>query len=159
MRALLLLVAVAPFAFAADAEPGAKLTGKLTVKDVQGGFAGFNGKVYTINTDGSYTIGNQVAGRVTEMGKGKLKADELAKLAKALKKYGADSLKTTGKPVANPHVVTVTYGKHSATLNLLTTAALPKPDEKDMGGRFSGVVNAVKEALPKPKAPGAGPAK
>ena len=43
-----------------------RLEGKLSVKDLQGGFAGFNGKVYTVDTDGSYTVGNEARGRVTE---------------------------------------------------------------------------------------------
>src|SRR3954447_17383103 len=107
MRTTMLALVLVPLALAADAEPGGKLEGKLTVKDLQGGFAGFNGKVYTVDTDGSYTVGNQVAGRVREGSKGKLDAKAMEKLAAALKKYGADGLKSTGRTMANPHQVTI----------------------------------------------------
>lgn len=154
MRALILAVALVPFALAADTEPGGKLDGKLTVKDLQGGFAGFNGPVYTIEPNGSYTVGNEGLGKVTVTSKGKLDGKALAKLAAALKKYGAGSLKNTGRPMANPRQITVTYGRNEAVLSLPTTADLPKADEKDAAGRFAGVVNAVTEALPKGKGKG-----
>ncbi len=154
MRALILSLAAASLALAADAEPDAKLSGKLVITDLQGGFAGFTGKVYTVEPDGSYSVGNQARGKVTETGKGKLDAKALAKVAAAAKKYGADTLKDAGRAMANPHAVTITYGKNTAVLNLPTTAPLPAADEKEMPGRFAGVVNAVVAAIPKPKAKG-----
>lgn len=151
MRTIVLMMALAPLALAADAEPDAKLAGKLTVKDLQGGFAGFTGKVYTLDTDGSYTVGNEFRGKVTQTAKGKLDAKTLAKVAAAVKKYAAATLKDTGKPGTNPRVVTVAYNKNTASLNLPTTGALPAADEKDAAGRFAGIVTALLDAIPKEK--------
>jgi hypothetical protein len=149
MRVVLMILALAPMALAADAEPEGKLPGKLTVKDLQGGFAGFTGKAYTIEPDGSYTVGNEFRGKLTVTSKGKLDAKALARLAAAVKRYDAATLKDTGKVETNPRVVTIILGKNTATMNLGTTSPLPAPNDKDLTGRFSGVVSAVLEAIPK----------
>jgi hypothetical protein len=150
MRAtMLLMLALAPLALAADAEPGAKLAGKLVVRDVQGGFAGFTGTVYTVDADGSYTVGREARRKVTETAKGKLDAKALAKLAGAVKKYDAATLKSVGNVKGNPRVITITYGKNTATLKLLGGGTLPKVDEKGDEGRFAGIVAAVVAAIPK----------
>ena len=52
-------------------------------------------------------------------------------------------------PLRATRVVTVVYGKFRAALNLPTTGAMPKANEKTMEGRFAGVYNALMEALPK----------
>ncbi|MBY0230994.1 MAG: hypothetical protein K2W96_17040 [Gemmataceae bacterium] len=147
MDAVLLAVLV----LGADEEPRGKLDSMLVVKDLQGGFAGLTGKVWTVDKDGSWTVGDQGPRAVVKVtGKGKLGAAALGKLAAAVKKYGAGTLKKAGKaPGANPHTVTVSYGKNEATLDLDTGADLPAADEKEMAGRFAGIVAAVKEAVGK----------
>src|SRR5262245_55801806 len=146
------LIAVAVLcALAAPAAAEDKLTGKLIVKDLQGGFAGLTGKQWTIDTDGKWEEGNVFRQKVTVTRSGTLDKKALEKLAAEVKKYEAGTLKNEGKPGTNPKVVGVSYGKNSAELTLKPGADLPKADAKTNEGRFSGIVAAVKAAIPPAK--------
>ncbi len=143
------LVLVAGLAAGEDYLKDGKLTERLVVKDVQGGFAGFTGTQWTVQPDGKWEEARVFNRKVEVKRSGTLGKKELAALADELKKYDPATLKDTGKVSANPHVVTVGYGKHSAKLNLRAGAPLPKPDAKTAEGRFAGVVAAVRSAIPK----------
>jgi hypothetical protein len=128
-----------------------KLGEKLVVKELQGGFAGFTGKQWTIDTDGKWEEATVFNKKVTVTRSGKLEKKELEKLAAAVKKFDAGTLKNEGKEGTNPKVVSVAYGKNTAELTLKTDGELGKPDAKTIQGRFSGVVAAVKAAIPAKK--------
>jgi hypothetical protein len=128
-----------------------KLTEKLVVKDVQGGFVGFTGKQYTIDPDGSWDESTVKGIRLRTIRSGTLTKTQLAKLAEALKKYDVSTLKNEGKPMANPRVIGVTYGKTTAELNLPGGAKPPKPDTREVAGRFAGILTAVRATIPAKK--------
>jgi hypothetical protein len=152
---VLLLLLAAP---ARADEPASYLTkdGQLAqtleIIDVQGGFAGFTGTAWVVEPSGKYAVYRVFNQKRDELGKGELSKEQLAALAKELDRYGAADLKGLGKPMTNPHVVTVKWGKSSAELNLGAGEPLPKASDRkeDVGGRFAGVVAAV-QAVAKPK--------
>ena len=109
-----------------------KLAETLTVKDVQGGFAGFTGK------QSSRQAGRHVRRRRTcdnetmkAYLKGDLRTGRLADLVKELEALdGLDDLpaKKPARSMANPHLVTIKLGKREVTLELNARArSTPKP--------------------------------
>jgi len=120
------------------------LKAALEVSDLQGGFAGFNGNIWRVQTDGSITAVKTVVRKEEVMYQGKLSKQQVEALAKDLAKYDLANLKSEGKPMANPHAVTIKWGKDSRTLNLTAGAALPKADAKSVEGRYAGIVEAVR---------------
>src|SRR5262249_31746431 len=151
LAASALLVLLAGAASSDDYVKDGKLTESLSVQDLQGGFAGFTGKQYTITTDGKFLEANVFNKKTTVVRKGTLTKKQITAVGKALAKYEPDKLKNTGKPTTNPHTISIAYGKNVAKLILKAGASLPKPGKKTMEGRFAGIVAAVKEALPKEK--------
>jgi hypothetical protein len=133
-----------------------KLTGKLVVTDLQGGFAGFTGHRWTIEPSGKYTVASVFNKRETVLKKGELSDKQYATLAKELAKYKLEALpgKAGGKPMVNPHKVLIEVGKKKSELTLRAGAPLPKPDPKTVGGRFGGAVSAVSKILPPRKGGG-----
>jgi hypothetical protein len=130
-----------------------KLRQKLEVRDVQGGFAGFTGKQWTVEPDGKWTV-HRVLNKPVELeGKGELTKEQLAALTAELARYGLKGLpgKKVGRPMANPHVVTITYGKQASTLTLGAGQMLPKVDpdkpRATVEGRYAGIVRAVSKLL------------
>jgi len=73
--------------------------------------------------------------------------EDIAKLAKALAKYDLLKLKSEGKAGANPHVVTIKFGKAETTLTLGAGVKLPDVDpnakELAMGQRYTGIVETL----------------
>jgi hypothetical protein len=109
---------------------GNVLPKKISLKDAQGGFAGFTGWVTTINTDGTWDrrqFFNQqlrpieMQGRLTDAQAKAILATitntQIEKLPARLGKFHG----------ANPHVLTLTYGEKQIVLNLPPGAKLPKP--------------------------------
>src|SRR5262245_13578171 len=84
----------------------------IVIRDVQGGFAGFTGRMWQIEPDGSWSTGTVFNQKIKVEHKGKLTKDQLAGLAKDFAKYDLAALKDMGKANVNPHVVTITWGKH-----------------------------------------------
>jgi hypothetical protein len=137
-----------------------RLTQRLEVRDVQGGFAGFTGRQWTVEPSGKWTV-HRVRNKPVEVeASGELSKDQLAALAKELARYGLRDLPTQKlkRPMANPHVVTVKFGKHTATLELNAGESLPAVDAEKpratVGGRYAGLVNAVTKLLPAKKGEG-----
>lgn len=147
------VLAGALFALAASSSAGlddpkpAALKETLKVKNVQGGFAGFTGKQWTIEPSGKWTAFEVFNERLTEKAKGELKPEQLASLAKDLEKYKLTALASKGKETTNPHVITISHGKKSTTLILPPGDGLPKPDPTSVEGRYSGIVHAVRALL------------
>jgi hypothetical protein len=152
-----LLAALVGFATAADPSDyltkDGTLKDPLEVKDVQGGFAGFNGKAWVIETSGDWKLLKVVGEKTDVEAKGTLTKEQLAALAKEFAKYDLMGLlgKTEGKPMTNPRVVTVKSGKKDATLNLPAGGPLPKPEADSVPGRFSGIAAAVADLAKAPK--------
>jgi hypothetical protein len=125
------------------------LTATLEVVDVQGGFAGFTGLHIKVAKDGSWEISRVAQKKLKVLNSGQLSKDQLKGLAAALAKYDALGLKDEGKAGANPHNVTVRFGKHRATLALGAGKPLPSPSATEVPGRYSGIFAAVREAVMK----------
>ena len=120
-----------------------KLTARVEVLELQGGFAGFTGTFHAIEPDGSWTTG-QVGprDRRTESATGKLSADQLKTLAKAFAAHDLAKLPNHGQTQTNPKVVTVVFGKKKSSLQ---PKAAGKPDaDKAIRARYAGIVEAVK---------------
>ena len=131
-RLLLGLLALTLCVSAEDRPAKSPLAAKLALKDAQGGFAGFNGWVITVNPDGTW---ERRPFFFTDKFKepdrgGKLTMLQLEGLAAKLKQAQIEKLPDSlGKfQGANPHVVTLTYGEKSCVFHLATSVALPKVD-------------------------------
>jgi hypothetical protein len=126
----------------------------LEVRDVQGGFAGFTGRQWTVEPSGKWTVHRVLNKPVEVEGKGELSKEQLASLAAELARYGLKDLPSVkpGQPMANPHVVTIKFGKQTASLTLGAGQSLPKVDPNKpratIQGRYSGIVEAVRKLLP-----------
>lgn len=130
----------------ADERPGTyikdgKLTETLEVLELQGGFAGFTGTYTTVEKDGTWSTGPMLPRdkRGVATKSGKLEAKALTELAGELAKHDLANLPSAGKPVTNPEITTITFGKHSATL-------MPEAKDPTIVGRYEAIVEAVKKA-------------
>src|SRR5262249_5889166 len=147
----LILLVLTTSARADDATKEGQLTETLTVKDVQGGFAGFTGTFWTVEPSGKWTSGRVFNQRLGVKPKGGLTKEQLATLGKELARFQLRVLPTKGKPMTNPHVVSIKYGKREATLTIGAGEPLPKAEADSVEGRYSGVVNALKSLLKEKK--------
>lgn len=127
-----------------------KLTNRLKVVQLQGGFAGFTGVQYTVAPNGSWTSETIFNEKITPKDKGKLTEQDVAKLGALLKKYELTKLpeKSGAEPGANPHIITVEFGKHKARL---VGQVPPKLDLKNpaptVESRFAGLWEGVVRLL------------
>lgn len=124
-----------------------KLKERLEVRVTQGGFAGFTGKYYVIEPDGSWNTGLVLAPEEKKgepKSKGKLDAKQLAQLASDLASNDLATLPTNhGQPRANPRVIEVRFGKQTSRLQVNPGRSTPEAD-KAIRARYAGVVQAVK---------------
>ncbi len=130
-----------------------KLTQTLKITQLQGGFAGFTGVEYTIKPDGIWATTSVFNKKTTPKDKGKLSAKELESLAAILAKNDLEKLpaKSGKAPGANPHTITIEFGKTKASLVGQTP---PKVDannptgsvESRIAGVYLGVVEMLKDA-------------
>lgn len=116
-----------------------RLTAKLDVLELQGGFAGFTGTYTTVEPDGSWSSGPMLPrdkrGAPTSFGK--LGPNGLKKLAAVLAKNDLANLPSAGKPITNPQITTITFGEHTATL-------MPAAKDPTITARYEAIVAAVK---------------
>jgi hypothetical protein len=123
-----------------------KLTHTLKITQLQGGFAGFTGFEYTIEPDGAWTSASVFKMKATPKNNGKLTAKELETLAAILAKNELDKLpaKAGKQPGANPHQITIEFGKTKAQLVGQTP---PKVDATNPTGsvesRFAAIYQGV----------------
>lgn len=125
-----------------------KLGAKLVVHDLYSGGLGVSGTQWTIDTDGKWeeaAVDPAADPKVTRSGRVSEKA--MADLVAALKRHNPGALKTAGKVSVNPHTVVVEYGRNKAEYRMPATGELGKPDAT-VRGRFAGVFEAVKAAIP-----------
>jgi hypothetical protein len=122
------------------------LAQQLKVVELQGGFAGYTGTQLTIAPDGSWiseTLFNQ---KITPKDKGKLSNKELAKLGAILEKYSLAKLPAESgkKPGANPHTITIEFGKKKVSLVGQTPPQLdPKNPTGTAESRFAGITGGI----------------
>jgi hypothetical protein len=93
----------------------------LTIKDLQGGFAGETGTVWTIAPDCSFTVARQIGLRVLEPHKqGQLTAEQQARLKEMLDRVTVASLPVQlgSEPQVNARRITLSYGGKETVLNL-----------------------------------------
>lgn len=157
--AFLLLVLTGPAPAGKDASDYLTADGQfketLQLKDVQGGFAGFTGWLWQIEKDGKWRKNQVFNQKLTLKEEGNLSKEQMMTLAKELAKYDLLNLKGNNKNVgANPHVVTIEFGKHKAEFTLGAGDPLPKADPASVDGRAGGIAQAVQSMLKGGKAGG-----
>ncbi len=135
--------------------PAGKLQSTLTLRDSQGGFAGYSGEVWTITPNGHFTIAHFLNDRIAEpRWQRDLSQSELKSLARVLCKSHflelPDSLGS--EPKVNPHSLTLSFGKKQTTLVLpagKSSDEMTAPPENAQAWRnFAAVVKAL-QALAK----------
>ena len=136
-----------------------KLSATLTLKDGQGGFAGFTGLIWTVRPDGSWDrkrFINRTMRKADQQGK--LTAEELHSLAAVLAHAQVDKLPPKmGKfRGVNPHVVTLSWGKHQCVWTLPPGSPVPKYLDQPFGkltsqDRFAEISQILLKILKKPK--------
>jgi hypothetical protein len=97
------------------------LAAPLTVKDLQSGFAGETGTVWTIEPDCSFTVARQIGPKVGDPHRrGKLSAEQQTRLRGLLAKIEAAALPQAlgAAPQANARKVTLSYGGKHSVLSL-----------------------------------------
>jgi hypothetical protein len=132
-----------------------KLAQQLKVVQLQGGFAGNTGVQYTIAPNGAWTTESIFNQKKTPKDEGKLSEKDLAKLGSILKKYDLAKLPAkSGKlPGANPHTITLEFGKTKASLvGQMPPKLDPKNPAATVESRFAGIWEGVVAMLtPSPK--------
>ncbi|MDP7011809.1 MAG: hypothetical protein QF685_10545 [Verrucomicrobiota bacterium] len=113
-----------------------ELSALLTLKDSQGGFVGTNGLIWTVHPDGSWDRKRFINRTIRKADmQGKLSAKELQALADVLAHAQVDKLPSKiGKfRGANPHVVTLSWGKHQCVWTLPPGSPVPKYPDQPFG--------------------------
>ena len=136
-----------------------RLSATLKLKDVQGGFAGFTGVIWTLHPDGSWDC-KRIVGRATRKSDltGKLTAKQLQQIADVLAHAQVDKLPgRLGKfRGANPHVVTLGWGKHQCVWTLPPGMPIPKYPDQPFGkltdeDSFARIAQALHKLLKAPE--------
>jgi hypothetical protein len=97
------------------------LTAPLVVKDLQSGFVGQTGTVWSVGSDCTYTVARQIGQKVLEPHKrGRLNGEQQQRLAALIGRADlASPPKQLGaEPQPNLRQVTVSYGKTASSRNL-----------------------------------------
>ncbi len=92
------------------------LKASYEVRDELTGFGTFYGTIWRVETDGAWTITRIIEKKPLLIGKGQLSKKEIYELAKRLAVYDPLSLPSIGKPLVNPHIVTIYYGPKVSAL-------------------------------------------
>ncbi len=132
----------------AATQPGA-LKETITLRDLQGGFAGFTGWLTTINPDGTWNrrqVFNQQLREISHQGS--FSVDQVKSLNAVLAAARVEQLpERIGQFAgANPHVVTLTVGNRQSVLTLPAGGSLPQAhpgDKLDAVMAFAMVANEL----------------
>jgi len=108
-------------AAAMGAGPLLQLTEKVELQELQTGFAGTTGTVWTVEPDGRYTIAGKINEQLTPRQEGTLDAAQLSKIAETLAAADADSLPAEmgEPPPVNPQTIILRVGEKSSTFNTI----------------------------------------
>ena len=135
------------------------LSATLMLKDVQGGFAGFTGVIWTIRPDGSWDR-KRIIGHTTHKPdfNGKLSAKQLQQIADVLTHAQMNKLPVRlGKfRGVNPHVVTLGWGKRQYVWTLGPGVPVPKYPDQPFGkltyeDSFAEIAQTLGKLLKSPK--------
>jgi len=121
-----------------------QLAARLEVHVLQGGFAGFTGAYYLIEPDGAWSTGPMQQGKGAPKFQGRLSAEQLAQLAKALASHELATLPSSGKPVVNPRVIRISFGKTTSELVASPGRAAGGEADQAIRARYAEIVQAVK---------------
>ena len=113
-----------------------KLPDTLTPQDGQGGFAGITGSIWTVRPDGSWDRKRFINARTNKPDQlGKLTPKQLHALANVLAHAQVHKLPgRLGKfRGANPHMVTLTWGKRKCVWTLPPGSPVPKYPDQPFG--------------------------
>ncbi len=128
--------------------PKGLLTSPLQVRNEKKGFGIFFGTIWYVQPDGQWTSTRIFRNKPSLRGKGKLNQEELLNLAKALAENEALTLPSLGRPLVNPHVLTIQFGGNTAYLTFGVDQQVPgKTSPRTIFGRYGGIQNAVKAAI------------
>jgi len=96
------------------------LSAPLVLKDLQGGFAGETGRVWTISPDGGYTVARQIGLKELEPDQqGRLTPQQWAQLKTLLDRLAVTAPRQLGgAPQVNARRITLSYGGKQSVLNL-----------------------------------------
>ena len=113
-----------------------KLAATLSLKDGQSGVAGVTGFIWTVRPDGSWDqkrFTNNRVGKPVQLGK--LTAKQLQSLAAVLAHAQIHKLpaRIGNFRGANPHVVTLAWGKRKCVWTLPTGSSVPKYPDQPFG--------------------------
>ncbi|MBM3996027.1 MAG: hypothetical protein FJ303_18025 [Planctomycetes bacterium] len=150
----LCLTVVVGFSSAGD-EPltkDGKLAHALKITQLQGGFAGFTGVEYTIEPDGTWATASVFRQKLTPKDKGKLSDKELRAIIGLLAKNEFQKLpaKSGKQPGANPHTITIEYGKFKATLVGQMPPKVDTDNVQSIESRFAAILRGVSGTLKSP---------
>ena len=97
------------------------LTAPLVLKDLQGGFVGQTGTVWTIAPDCSFTVARQIGAKVGDPHKqGHLTAEQQQRLAALIGHTDLAGFpdRLGGAPQPNARQITISYGRTGSTVTL-----------------------------------------
>jgi hypothetical protein len=149
-----LILAAAGSAAAMGAGTAMPLTERVELQELQSGFAGVTGTVWTIETDGRFVISRKINEQVTPRAEGTLDAAQLSKIAEALAAADAATLPATigDPPPVNPRTVILQIGDKPSTL--FTAGAVEAgPSGGDAESRLLNIAAAIKDVVGLPPEP------
>ncbi|MCP4377785.1 MAG: sialate O-acetylesterase [bacterium] len=122
-----------------------KLKKRIEIRELQGGFAGFTGRYYAVEVDGTFSAGSAPVGRRPKKTTltYKLTEKQLAQLAAEFARHDLANLPSYGKPVVNPRVIEIRFGENVSKL-MPPRGKLPKGNAKTVLGRYNGIVRVMK---------------
>ncbi len=132
--------------------PEGRLREVVELKDAQGGFAGKSGHIWLVLQNGQWTR-RPFLNRTKRApdAQGQLTPGEIRKLAEQLAQCRVEKLRGRigGESGANPHLVTIRYGRRQSTLVLGTGSSLPaaNPDSDEDGDRMVVLVRFLQQQL------------
>jgi hypothetical protein len=134
--------------------PEGNLRASLEIRDEKRGFGTFAGTIYRIEPNGQWTITRIFRNRSYPYSEGALPKAQLKKLAGALAQFELASLPSAGRPLVNPHVLTIAFGERRSELifgvDLVATRPSPSDPEPAIVARYGGIADAVRGLLQPP---------
>lgn len=125
--------------------PAGKVQSSLTLRDSQGGFAGFSGELWTLTPDGHFTIAHFLNDKTeAPYWQSDLSQAELKSVAQALSANRFLQLPASlgGEPKVNPHSLTLSFGNKQSTLALPPGEATGTTTDADSHS-FMNIVEAL----------------
>ncbi len=153
-----------------DEEKG-KLTSALEVRNEKKGFGIFFGTFWRLEAGGQWKVTRVHRNIPKVIAEGTLKKEELKELALTIAQYDPLTLPNVGRPLVNPHVVSVSFGgkqsymtfgvdqvlpnvkvstpkvKKSPASNPYVPKTTPVKKTVDPSARFAGIQSAIRQAI------------